>query len=156
MPLKTTFFWSYPSFSGTSQLDLGPFFVGFVNKFYKVQVHGACNFQGAVYGSSSVAANFLGWGVQQVPHTAAAEDLITSADSETWFIRRQTGQNDQTKVWSPDSNNAAVLTTQATTDDWAGQLAIGGDTDLWVSFASTTGAAVGNMNTFGTVRLWWN
>lgn len=155
MPLITTFFWTYPAFSGSSQLNLGPFFVGHVNKFFRVEIRGELNYQGAVVGSSGVFANFPAWGVQQVPHTAAAEDVITSFDSETWFARRQTGSNDVGVAWAPDTDNAAVLASVALSEDWAGQLAVGLDTDIWVSFKSATGASVPNFNVFGTVRLWW-
>lgn len=156
MPLKTTFFWNYPAFSGTSQLNLGPFFIGFVNKLYKVQVRGQVNYQGVTLGSSSVLANFLAWGLLWVPHTAAATDVITSADDETWISRRQTGDDDYPVEIAPSSGTSGVLLTNAINDDWAGQLAIAQDADLWMCFKSSTGASISNLNTFGTVRLWWN
>lgn len=155
MALLTTFFWNTSSFSGSAQLNEGPFFVGFVNKFFKVEVHGMINFQGAVFGSSSVEANFAAFGLQQVPHGAAALDVITSTDNETWFMRRQIGQDDHRAVWAPDTSNSALLASQVVTDRWAGQLAIGADTDLFLSVKTSTGAALGNLNSFGTIRLWW-
>jgi hypothetical protein len=153
--LLTTFFWNNAAFSGAGQLNIGPFFVGFVNKFFRAEVRGQVNYQGVVLGSASVQANFLAWGVQQVPHTTAALDVITSADSDTWFVRRQSGTDDSVIAWAPSTNNAAVLVTNETADDWAGQLAIGANQDVFISFKTSTGAALSNFNTFGTVRLWW-
>jgi hypothetical protein len=156
MPLLTTFFWQTSSFSGSGQLNMGPFFVGFVEKFYKFEVNGQINFQGSAISVASVLANPIVFGVQQVPHTAAGEDIITSFDSETWLVRRQTGSQDLVTTWAPSTDTAAVLGSLATRDRWAGQLAIGGDTDLWVSMKTSNGSSTGNINTFGTVRLWWN
>lgn len=156
MPLMTTFFWNNPSYSGSAQLNIGPFFIGFLEKIYRMEVRGAANAQGVVLASSSVEANFLAWAVQKVPHTAAAADMITTADSEDWFVRRQAGLNDTSTAWSPSTNNAAVLVSLGLTEDWAGQLAVGADTDLWVSFKASTGVVLPNFNTFGTIRLWWN
>ena len=156
MALLTTFFWNTASFSGTGQLNIGPFFVGFVEKFYRVEIRGEMNYQGASLTDTGVLANFPAWGVQQVPHTAAGEDVITSFDGYTWFARRQTGCLDYITSWAPTTDTAAVIAGVAMTEDWAGQLAIGGDTDIWVSIKTATGAALSNFNTFGTVRLWWN
>ncbi len=156
MPLMTTFFWNNASFTGSSQLDIGPFFIGFVNKIYKMEADGEANYQGSVLGTSSVFANFLAWAVQKVPHGTAANDLVSTADGEDWFIRRQTGSEDYATSWAPNTSNAGVLAGVKLVDKWAGQLAIGADTDLFVSFKSSTGASLANFNTFGTVRIWWN
>lgn len=156
MPLLTTFFWNNPAFSSSGQLNLGPFFVGHVDKFYRAEVRGAVNYQAVPLGSTSVVANLLAWGVQQVPHTAAAEDVITSFDSDTWLVRGQTGLDDMLVGWAPSTDVADVLITHATCDNWAGQLAVGLDTDIWISFKTSNGTVAPNFNTFGTVRLWWN
>lgn len=156
MSLKTTFFFTTPSFSGASQLNIGPFFVGFVDKFYKVEVHGQVNYQGELFGSSSVLVNFPAWGVQQIPQGSAAADVITSFDGDAWFIRRQLGQDDNTAAWAPSTDTSAVLITNTLVDRWAGQLAVGGDTDVWFSMKSANGSALPNLNVFGTIRLWWN
>ena len=155
MPNLTTFFWSSSSFSGSSQLNIGPEFIGHVNKLFKAEIRGQVNYQGVALSGSGVLANILGWGVQQVPHTAAAEDITGSVDSETWLVRRQSGQNDQVVGWAPSTDTASIMVTNALCDDWAGQLAIGLDTDIWVSIKATTGGSLANLNTFGTVRLWW-
>jgi hypothetical protein len=156
MPLMTTFFWSNSAYSGSAQLNIGPFFIGFVEKIYKMEVRGQTNIQGVVVNSSSVRANFAVFAVQKVPHGAPAANIITTADSEDFFVRRQTGSNDVFSTFAPSTDTAADLVTYSTADDWAGQLAIGADTDLWVSFVASTGVVLSNFNTFGTVRLWWN
>lgn len=153
--LLTTFYWSTSSFSGAGQLNEGPFHVGNVNKFFRFEVRGVMNFQGIAYGGTTVEANYSAWGLQQVPHGAAALDVITSTDNDTWLMRRQTGSNDTRFAWTPDTNLAAVLRSEAIADDWRGQLAIAADTDLYLSIKSSTGGVVDNYNTFGTIRLWW-
>jgi hypothetical protein len=155
MPNLTTFFWRTSSFSGSGQLNIGPEFIGHVNKFFRVQVRGEVNYQGASLTDTSVLANILCFGVQQVPHTAAAEDLISSVDSETFFTRRQSGSQDTTMGWAPSSDTGALIATVTVTDDWYGQLAVGLDTDVWVSFKASDGGSLANLNTYGTVRLWW-
>jgi len=156
MSLRTTFFATTPAFSSSAQLNLGPFFVGFVNKFFRVQVRGALNYQGATAGTSSVLANFPAWGVQQVPHTAAAEDVITSIDNDVWFIRRQTATGDLAVAWAPSTSVAGLITANVLNDDWRGQLAVGGDTDLWFSLKTSNGVVLPNANVFVTIRLWWS
>lgn len=156
MSLRTTFFFNVPAFSSSAQLNLGPFFVGFVNKFFRLQVRGAMNWQGTTVGTSSVFVNWPVWGVQQVPHTAAAEDIITSVDNDVWFIRRQISDTDVAAPWAPSSSVAGLLAGNTLKDDWRGQLAVGGDTDLWFSLKAQTGIVLPNINAYGTIRLWWS
>jgi hypothetical protein len=153
--LLTTFFWTTSSFSGAGQLDEGPFHVGTVTKFFKMQVRGQINYQGVAASGTVILANLPAFGVQQVAHGAAANDVITSGDSDTWLMRRQTGSDDQVLSWAPNTATGAIVLTNAVRDDWAGQLQVGGDTDLYLSIKSSNGAAVTNLNTFGTIRLWW-
>jgi len=155
MALLTTFFWGNASYSGSAQLNVGPYHVGFVNKFFRVEVHGQINTQAQPLGDTSVLANRLVFGVQQVPHTASAEDVITSSDSDTWFVRRQVGDSDMVVGWAPSTDVASVLPTNAVHDDWAGQLAIGADTDVWFSFRNSDLTVQPNYNTYGTMRIWW-
>lgn len=153
--LLTTFFWSTSSFSGTAQLNEGPFFVGNVNKFFRAEVRGQVNYQIPNIATGSVTANLLAWGLQQVPHTNAALDVITSPDSDSWMMRRQTGQEDTSATWAPASSQGAIVTSYAVIDDWAGQLAIGGNTDMFLVLKTSTGQTIPNVNTFGTIRVWW-
>jgi hypothetical protein len=153
--LLTTFFWANSSFSGSGQDNEGPFHVGNVNKFFRFEVRGEVNYQGATVSTSSVFANIIAWGVQIVPHGNSPEDVVTSADSDTWLMRRQVGSEDSFTTWAPSTDDAGVLASNAIADDWAGQLALGGaDMDCYLSLKPTTGS-VANANTFGTIRLWW-
>jgi len=153
--LLTTFYWSTSSFTGAGQLNEGPFHVGTLNKLFRAEVRGAMNYQGASNGSHGVLANFPAWGLQQVPHGAAALDVITSTDDDTWLMRRQTGSEDILTAWAPDSAIGTLFASNGIEDDWHGQLAVGADTDLYLSLKSSTGAGVNNFNTFGTIRIWW-
>jgi hypothetical protein len=153
--LLTTFYWSTSSFSGIGPLHEGPFFVGTLNKLFRAEVRGQVNYQASVVGPASVGVNSPAWGLQQVPHGSAANDPVTSTDDDTWLIRRQIGQDDYLTSWAPNTANANILAGSEVSDSWHGQLAIGAATDLFLSFKSSSGIAIGNMNTFGTIRIWW-
>lgn len=146
---------SISSFSGTSQLNLGPYFVPSVKRLLRVEVHGEINFQGSSIGTSSVFANFQLWAVQWVPHGTAALDCVTTADGPQWPIRQQTGQDDGHATWSPSTDVAGVLSHLALNGWWAGQLAINGDIDLYLSSRAPTGVSVSNQNLFASLRFWW-
>lgn len=148
----------YPStsaFSGSGQLDLGPFFVPDVVRLLRMEVRGKFNFQGLVASSSSVEANFQLWAVQWVPHTASPADCVTTADGPNWLVRQQTGTDETRMAWAPDTDTAAYLATVAISADWAGQLVINGSIDLWLSARAPTGVAIANMNAFASIRFWW-
>jgi len=155
MPNLTTFFFSNASFTGSGQLNMGPEFLGFVNKIFKVQVRGQINYQGASLVDNGIFANRYAWGVQQVPHTAAAEDMTGSVDSETWIFRRQVGWTDTNTAYAPTTDTGAFFVTQAMVEDWHGQLAVGLDTDIWACIKATDGSTIPPMNAYGTVRVWW-
>lgn len=148
----------YPStsaFSGTGQLNIGPFFVPDVVRLLRVETRGKFNFQAGTYGTSSVEANFQLWAVQWVPHTASPSDCITTADGPNWLVRQQIGQDESRIGWAPSSATAGALITVPICADWAGQLVINGSIDLWLSARAPTGVSIANMNCFASIRFWW-
>jgi hypothetical protein len=148
---------SIPSFSSSSQLNLGPYFVPAPNKLLRAEVRGRVNFQTTTVGTGSVLANFALWALQWVPHGAGAADCVTTADGPNWLIRQQIGDTSVYSTWAPPTG---VLGQQLGGDalhaDWAGQLAIGSDIDLWLSFRAPTGVTLGNLNVFASIRFWWS
>jgi hypothetical protein len=153
--LLTTFFFNTTAFSGGTQNNMGPFHVGTLNKLFKAEVRGQINYQGFVLSATGVLANSPAWGLQQVAHGSSAQDVITSFDNDSWLMRRQTGSEDQFATWTPTTNNGVVYVSNALEDDWAGQLAVGADTDMWLSIKTSAGLSVPNYNCFGTIRIWW-
>jgi hypothetical protein len=153
--LLSTCFWSTTSFSGTGQLSEGPFLIGTVTKFFRAEVRGQINYEGVNFGDVSVLANFAAWGLQQVPHGDAAHDVVTDTDSDTWLARRQIGSQDYFSGYAPNTDTAAFFRGYSIADDWAGQLAIGAETDVYLAIKATEGNSLDNLNTFGTIRLWW-
>lgn len=148
----------YPStsaFSGTSQLNLGPYFVPDVKRLLRAEVHGAINFQGATVGTSSVVANLQLWAVQWVPHGTSPSDVVTTADGDQWLIRQQVGRDDLSSTWAPSTDAAGLLTSLALDGWWAGQLAINTSIDLYMSLRAPTGASITNQNLFASLRFWW-
>ena len=151
----TTFYWSTSSFSGTGQLNEGPFHVGVVHKFFRAEIRGVCNFQGVVFGPTSVEANFPAWCLQWGPHGYTAYDTVSSGDGDNFLARRQVGSEDMNTAWPDGTTNSALIRTWSIADDWAGQLAIGADTDMYLTLRSSQGQSLDNFNTFGTFRVWW-
>lgn len=148
----------YPSasaFSGSSQLNIGPYFVPNVNRLLRAEVRGNVNFQGLILAPSSVQANFQLWALQWVPTGSAAADCITTADGENWLVREQLGRDDTTNAWTPDTDNCAFLATYTLNANWGGQLPIGYSIDIWLSLRAPTGAAIANQNLFASIRFWW-
>lgn len=148
----------YPStsaFSGTGQLDMGPFFVPDVNWLLRLEVHGKINFQGTLFGASSVNANFQLWAAQWVTHGSAPANIVTAPDGAGWLLRQQTGTNETHDCYAPSTDTAAMFNTYPLEGDWAGQVAIGTDIDLWLSLRPPTGVSISNQNVFASMRFWW-
>lgn len=143
------------SFSGTAQLNEGPFNIPTVNKLLRAEVRGKVNFQGVVIASTGVEANFQVWGLQWVPQGNAALDVVTSGDDNHWLIREQLGSQESRVEWTPSTNSAVYLAGYAMHEDWAGQLPIGASIDLYLSLRAPTGVSISNMNLFATLRWWW-
>jgi hypothetical protein len=147
--------WLNSSFSGSSQIAMGPFPMGDVNKLFKLQAHGAINFQGATVATSSVFANFLTWGVCLVPHGNSPPDVLTSSDSDAWLIRTGLGNTDFAIGWAPSTDNAGNIGSYAMDGDWAGQQSYGGASqDVFVCLRAFVGS-VANANSMGQARLWF-
>lgn len=148
----------YPStaaFSGTGQLDLGPYFVPSVNKLLRLELHAKRNVQIVLFGSTSVEENIELYAVQWVPHGGAPANCVTTADGVNWLIRRQAGDQETRFAWSNATADGYASATVVLEGCWAGQLLIGGDIDLYLSMRSPTGAGIGNCNVFGSIRFWW-
>lgn len=147
---------STSSFSGTSQLNLGPYAVPTVATLLRCEARGMVNFQGATISATSIEANTPLWAVQWVNHGSSPADCITTADGPNWLIREQLGHSETRVAWSPSSNTAAYLAGYGFKADWAGQLIIGAPIDLYFSMRAPTGASIPTMNLFGSIRFWWN
>lgn len=148
----------YPSvtgFSGTSQLNLGPYTITSVKTLLRAQHRGMVNFQGATVTAASSEANTPLWAVQFVTHGSSPADVVTTIDGGTWLIRRQLGSQPTRVSWAPASDNGAYLAGYDMTDDWAGQLALGFGIDLYVSMRAPTGASLPTLNLYSSLRFWW-
>lgn len=147
---------STSSFSGTSQLNLGPYTVPTVGRLLRTEVRGMINVQGSTISVSSVTANFGLWGVQWVPTGNAPSDIVTTADGPQFPIREQVGNKDLITTWAPSTDDAALLFNFGLRSFWAGQLHIGQTIDLYLSLRAPTGASLSNANLFASLRFWWS
>ena len=153
--LKIVFYPSTGAFSGSGQLELGPFHVGVINKLTQVRLNGSANFEAAALIPTGIIANLAIYGIQWVPHGNSPGDVVLSAYDDTWPIRHQWGVTDWGTSWTPTANDANVMNTWGIWGHWAGQLAIGADTDLWFLLKSPTGQAIDNFNLFASLEAWW-
>lgn len=148
----------YPNtsaFSGTAQLNEGPFFIPSVNTLIRCEVHGQVNFEALSLSATGVVGSFQLWSVQWVPHGTPAQDCVTTADGPRWLIRQQLQTSDYYTTWAPTSGPGVFLNGGSLTGKWAGQLAINGDIDVYLSLRAPTGAAIANQNLMGSIRFWW-
>lgn len=149
----------YPSttgFSGTSQLNLGPYAVPTVATLLRCELRGMVNFTGATITALSIEANTPLWAVQWGAHGFTPADCVTTADGPNWLIRQQLGDSSTRVSWAPASDDAAFVAGYGMKADWAGQLIIGSPIDLYFSMRAPTGASVPNFNVYATIRFWWN
>jgi hypothetical protein len=147
--------WLNGSFSGSSQIAMGPFPMGDVNKLFKLQARGAINFQGSTIATTTIWANFLTWGVCLVDHGSSPPDVLTSSDNDAWLIRTGLGSTDLINAWAPSTDSAGALGTFAMDGEWAGQTSYGGASqDVWICLRAFAGA-VASANSLGQVRLWY-
>jgi hypothetical protein len=153
--LLFTLTWLNNTFSGSSQVAMGPFPMGNVNKMFKLEARGAINFQAGTISTSSVISNFLTWGVCLVPHGNSPPDVLSSADSDAWLIRTGLGSNDLVNAWAPSTDTAGAQISYAMDGKWAGQLSYGNTAqDVFICLRAFAGA-VSNANTLGQCRLWF-
>jgi len=148
----------YPStgaFSGTSQLNLGPFTAGPVFKLLQARLRGQVNFQGATLGATSVLANVILYGVQYGVHGFTPADVVTSAYDATWLIRQQLGHSDFITSWAPPTSSAPVIASLGLEGWWAGQQYINSTIDYYLSLRAPTGVAVANFNLYGSIEIWF-
>lgn len=146
---------SVSSYSGAGQLDIGPFYVPSVFWLLRLYLHGKNNYQAAVFGATSVEANYELYAVQWVPHGDPPFNIVTQADGANFPIRRQIGSQETRITWDATSSTANVIVTQPLEGKWAGQTVIGSDIDIYLSMRPPSGSSVGNHNTFASIRYWW-
>jgi hypothetical protein len=144
------------SFSGTAQLNEGPFLVPTVNTLLRVEVRGKINFAGFVTGPGGTENNWQLWGVQLVPHGSPANDVVTNADGSNWLIREQIGSQETRVVWTPETNNAQYIAAYPLKAAWGGQLPINASIDLYLSLRAPSGASIPTMDLYASLRFWWS
>lgn len=146
---------STTSFSGSGQLDLGPFFIPSVIKLLRVEVRGKINFQAVTFDSAGVEANFILWSVQWVPTSTSPNNCVTTADGPQWPIREQIGSQETRMTWAPSTDVSATMAGYAIKAEWAGQVEVGESIDMYMSLRPPTGSSVPNYNLFASLRFWW-
>lgn len=146
---------STSSFSGTGQLNLGPYNNGSTQVLIRAEVNGVMNYQTVVMTHPTVLVALPLWALQWVPHTAAPADAVTTADGPNWLIREQVCHDDLQSTWAPSTSSGVLVASTILKGSWAGQLVIGSPIDLWLSIKSPSGLGLGNFNFFGTIRWWW-
>lgn len=151
----TTFMWNSTSFSGTGQLNMGPEFLGFVNKLFRVQVRGHVGYATSSLSIGVSITNYLVFGIQHRPHGASPEDLTLTADSDDWLVRAQTGHSDYGATWPAPGTAPGFAGVDGLDFEWHGQLLVGGNTDIFASFKDNSGGSVPTFQTRGTCRVWW-
>lgn len=144
------------AFSGSGQLDEGPFNIPFVNSLLRLETHGQVNFAADAIIPTGVEANQQLWGVQWVLAGAGPQNVITSADGPQWLMRQQIHSGGTVGVWTPTTADANHIHTYPLQDEWAGQRHIGASIDIYLSLAPPSGVLVGNLNLFGSLRFWWS
>lgn len=147
---------STSSFSGTGQLNLGPYYAPAVNSLLRAEVRGSVNYIGATISTASVFANFQLWALQWVQHGTLPQDCVLVADGPQWLIREQTNTLGYTATWAPSTDDAGTVAGVGLNADWAGQLYIGEDIDFYLSLRAPTGADIAGMNLFASIRWWWS
>lgn len=149
----------YPSsaaFSGTAQVNFGPFFISSVGKLLRHEVRGQINTQGASVGPGSVFANTILWAVQWVPTGNSPSDIVTTIDGPQFPIREQLGASDLVTSWSPSTAAGEILASLGLRSFWAGQLVVNQSIDLYLSLKTPNGSAIQNSNLFASLRTWWD
>lgn len=149
----------YPSsgsFSGTGQLNLGPFFISDVVKLLRHEVRGQLNQQGQNGSDTAVLANEPLWAVQWVPAGNSPSDIVTTIDGPQFPIREQMGTIDLITTFAPDTADAAFFHSYGLRSFWAGQLVVNQSVDLYLSVKTPDGVAIPNSNLFASLRTWWS
>lgn len=149
----------YPSnsaFSGSSQVNIGPFFISDVNKLLRHEVRGQVNFQAESVSDMIVIANLGLWAVQWVPTGDSPSDIVSTVDGPQFPIREQMGTKDLISTWAPTADAAALMVSYGLVSFWAGQLPVGRSIDLYLSVKPPSGTGLGNANLFASLRTWWS
>lgn len=149
----------YPSesaFSGSAQVNMGPFFISDVVKLLRHEVRGQVNFQAESVEDTIVIANLGLWAVQWVPTGNSPSDIVTTVDGPQFPIRQQMGTADLISTWAPTADAAALMVSYGLVASWGGQLPVGRSIDLYLSVKPPSGTGLGNANLFASLRTWWS
>lgn len=144
------------SFSGSGQLDLGPFFISDVVRLLRHEVRGQVNIQGQSLADNAVMGNLLLYAVQWVPSGNSPSDIVSTIDGPQFPIREQMGTTDELTSWAPTTDVGAVLITYGMRSFWAGQLLINQSIDLYLSVKTPDGSSQPNSNLIASLRTWWS
>lgn len=149
----------YPSsgsFSGSGQIDFGPYFISDVVRLLRHEVRGQMNAQGVSLTDMGVAANQVLWAVQWVPAGNSPSNIVTTIDGPQFPIREQLGTSDLGTAWAPSTATGVVLASFGLRAFWAGQLVVNQSIDLYLSVKTPNGSAIANSNLFASLRTWWS
>jgi hypothetical protein len=144
------------AFSGSGQLDLGPFFISDVGKLLRHEVRGQVNIQGQSLADNAVLGNLLLYAVQWVPHGDSPSNIVTTVDGPQFPIREQMGTIDTLTAWAPTADVGAVLIGYGMRSFWAGQLPVNQSVDLYLSVRTPDGSSQPNSNLIASLRTWWS
>lgn len=158
--MSTHILWFFDNTSSTpgTQLDVGPFNPGTVDKLEKAYVHGNMSFLSFTTGAHWQEVQDLGWGLQYVPHGSAATSLTTSVSDDHWLWRHAVAMNnDLSRPFAPSTATFEVQSTFSLIDTYRSQgNRPGADIDVYLSFVDLFGLTTDTYQVIGSIDFWFD
>lgn len=120
----------------SSSKQYGPLNIGPTSKLFKAAVRGVITFPLATFGSASNLYNSTVWGIQWGAHGFTPLDPISGGDSASWLALEEHVPGEISVAWAPTTANAYSLTGGPLRLDWAGQLFVNENVDVYFSMTS--------------------
>lgn len=151
MAIQRIFNWFDNVGAASSGEQFGPYNLGTVGKLHRIRVRGSVVFPNAALTDTSQLANPIVWGVQYGAAGYTPLALPADADNSS-FLTVENHVSDEINVtWSPSTDTSANIVGGPLRLDWAGQLYVGEDADIYVTVGHTF-TAVLTWTTMGTVE----
>lgn len=151
MAISRIFNWFDNVGAPSSSVQFGAFNLGPVNKLHRIRVRGSVVFPNVALTSTSQLANPVVWGIQWGDTGYTPFTLVADAD-DAHFLAVESHVNDEINVtWAPSTDTSANIVGGPLRLDWAGQLFLGVNADIYLTVSHTFTTAL-TWATMGTIE----
>lgn len=158
MPSHVLNYFNNTSSTPSTQLDIGPFNIGTVNRFFKAYCHGNMSFTSFTTAAHWMEVQDMLWGMQYVDHGSAPTNVLTSTSDNHWLWRRTVAMNtDLSRPFAPATDSVEIQSTFALIETYRNQgNKPEADIDVYLSFRSIFGLTSDTYQVIGSIDMFFD